>query len=90
MSELPPPGPFTGDPKNRYVAKFLDDMGKQRRRTTALHVITALVKAKYPIWLAEQTLAELSKAINHTPHKPPRGRPPVLTIISGDDHDTQK
>lgn len=83
MSEYTPPPnqPFCGDPKDPYVRKFLDAMGRQRQ-SYALQVVHLFVKAEAPPWLAEQLLAQLANAIHHVPPRMPHGA--KLEVIKGD------
>lgn len=77
----PPEGPFTGDISDPYVSRFLDAMGTQRR-SYALQVVSVFVRAGSPPWMAQQCLAQLTKAIEHIP---PRARNGArLEIIEGD------
>lgn len=77
----PPNQPFTGDPKDPYVARFLEVMGPQRQ-SYAFQIISLFVRAEAPPWLAEQCLAQLTQAINHIPPRTPHGV--KLGVIEGD------
>lgn len=86
MYEPPKPGPFTGDTKNAYVSAFLDTMKRLNQFNTGLQIVSFMVKAGAPPWLAEQTLANLTKAINHVPARARHGT--RLQVIEGDKRDS--
>ncbi len=78
------PGPFTGHPNNRYVKAFREIMISRRRVLDADQTISAFVRAKLPPWLAEQTLAGLTLALQHVPAPPRRGTA-ALSIVASEE-----
>ncbi len=80
--DLNGPEHFTGHPNNKFVKDFREIMVKQRRGLTADQTIAAFVRAKLPVWLAEQTLAGLTLAMRHVVIPPRRGKA-MLSVIDG-------
>lgn len=75
--------PFTGDPRNPHVISFKAAMSKCGRHLAATNTISAFVRAGMSPWQAEQTLAQLTLAINNIPQPRRRGKV-KLEIIKGD------
>lgn len=83
MSDNEKPQYFYGEPENKFVKAFVSTMERQGRQVTATQIVTALVYSKFPPWLCEQLLADLTKACTFVPPRKFAGRP-KLTVIPGE------
>jgi hypothetical protein len=77
------PDAFRGDPRDEYVIAFTAAMTKCGRLNAALQTVSAFVKCEMPVWSAQQTLAQLTLAINHIPHRRRNSKPKLTTIDGG-------
>lgn len=74
---------FTGDPRDNYVIRFRAAMAKCGRYLAADQTVSAFVRAGMPLYQAQQTLAQLTLAIEHIP-QPRRNTQVKLTVVKGD------